>query len=74
MSERERWWKDTISEVTIDVGRRDGRTDVGVRWVGASFQNKISFLHTRYKLWCMAKGFVTHLIGLEKIKQRGMQL
>ena len=30
MSERERWWKDTISEVTIDVGRKDGRTDVGV--------------------------------------------
>ena len=25
MSERARWWKDTISEVTIDVGRKDGR-------------------------------------------------
>ena len=51
--------------------RTDGR---GSRRVGVSFQNKISSLHARYILWCMAKGVVTHLIGLEKIKQRGMQL
>ena len=51
--------------------RTDGR---GSLRVGVSFQNKISSLHTRYILWCMANGVVTHLIGLEKIKQRGMQL